>query len=126
MKKHKILIVEDYKHFQRVLRLRLKNNGFDIITAEDGCEGYEITKRERPDLIILDIVIPTVDGFHVSRLLKSDTHLKNIPIILISGIKRDAADKGKGIDSCRADAYLFKPFGHQELLDTINRLIAKK
>lgn len=126
MKKRKILIIEDYKDFQEALKVQLKNDGFDVITADDGYEGYVAAKQERPDLIITDVVIPAVDGFHVSRLLKSDMYLKNIPIIMMSGLKKDKADKDRGINNCAADAYLFKPFKHQELLKVINRLMLKK
>ena len=126
MKKQKILIVEDYRDFQGALRTQLENDGFEVIVADDGYQGYERTKQEKPDLIILDVMIPVMDGFHVSKLLKNDIHLKNIPIIMMSGTKKDKEDKEKGINACDADAYLLKPFEHQELLNTINQLLTKK
>jgi len=126
MKEPRILIIEDYKDFQKALEIQLKNDGFDVITADDGYQGYEIAKQQRPDLIILDVVIPAVNGFHVCRLLKSDMYLKNIPIIMMSGLKKDKVDKDRGLDTCAADEYLFKPFKHEDLLKSIKRLLAKK
>jgi len=126
VKKRKILIIEDYKDFQEALKVQLENDGFDVITADDGYEGYEAAKQQRPDLIITDVVIPAVDGFHVSRLLKSDMYLKNTPIIMMSGLKKDKADTERAINTCAADAYLFKPFKHQELSKIIEQLMPKK
>ncbi|MEA3328339.1 MAG: response regulator [Candidatus Omnitrophota bacterium] len=126
MKKRKILIVEDYRDLQELLKSSLEHDGFDVVTADDGYEGYEIAKQERPDLIILDVILPAVDGFQVSRLIKSDMYLKNTPIIMMSGLRKEKADRERGIGSCAVEAYLFKPFKHQELLKMIKSLVIKK
>ncbi|MFH1655092.1 MAG: response regulator [Candidatus Omnitrophota bacterium] len=126
MGKHKILIVEDNEDFLRPLKIRLENKDFEVIAADDGYSGYEIAKQERPDLIIMDVVLPNVDGFQACRLLKSDTYLKDTPIIMISGLKKDEADREKGLTACGADEYLLKPLDHVELINTINKLIPQK
>jgi DNA-binding response OmpR family regulator len=119
----KILIVEDNIEFLRLIEERLIMNGYEIITSQNGLEALPSVKRERPDLIILDIMLPGMDGLTVCRMIKFDQNLKNIPVlILTSRDTENAADLAK---KCRADAFLIKTTKSEILLDVIKMLLQK-
>lgn len=117
----KILIVEDEPDFRRALCMRLEVNGYDVIEADDGKSGLNAAKLQNPDLIILDVMLPGMDGFKMARLLKSAAKHKHVPLIMLTVLSQ-VNDRKKGTAS-GADAYLTKPCKSQELLDTITSLI---
>ena len=119
----KILLVEDEPEFRLALRMRLEANGYDIIEAEDGATGLNTARHQNPDLIILDVMLPKMDGFKVARLLKFDLKYKNIPLMMLT-VMSQASDRKMG-QAVGADAYLTKPYQPQELLDTISTLISR-
>jgi Response regulators consisting of a CheY-like receiver domain and a winged-helix DNA-binding domain len=124
MAKEKILLVDDELDFVEVARLRLENSGYEVIVAYDGVEGLEKAKIDKPDLIILDIMMPKMNGFDVCRKLKIDKNFKNIPIIMLTA-KYQPNDIRFGT-AMGADEYLTKPFEPQILLDKIRELLDKK
>ena len=119
----KILLVEDESDFRGALRMRLEAHGYDIIEAEDGAIGLDAARHQNPDLIILDVMLPKMDGFKVARLLKFDVKYKNIPLMMLTVMSQEN-DRKMG-RSVGADAYLTKPYQPQELLDTISTLVAR-
>ena len=119
----KILLVEDEPEFRLALRMRLEANGYDIIEAEDGAIGLDAARHQNPDLIILDVRLPGMDGFKLARLLKFDVKYKNIPLMMLT-VMSQASDRKMG-QAVGADAYLTKPYQPQELLDTISILISR-
>ena len=119
----KILLVEDEPEFRLALRTRLEANGYDIIEAEDGATGLNTARHQNPDLIILDVMLPKMDGFKVARLLKFDVKYKNIPLMMLT-VMSQASDRKMG-QAVGADAYLTKPCQPQELLDTISTLVSR-
>ena len=119
----KILLVEDEPEFRVALRMRLEANGYDIIEAEDGAIGLDAVRHQNPDLIILDVRLPGMDGFKLARLLKFDVKYKNIPLMMLT-VMSQASDRKMG-QAVGADAYLTKPYQPQELLDTISILISR-
>jgi len=119
----KILLVEDEPEFRLALRTRLEANGYDIIEANDGATGLNTARHQNPDLIILDVMLPKMDGFKVARLLKFDLKYKNIPLMMLT-VMSQASDRKMG-QAVGADAYLTKPYQPQELLDTISTLISR-
>ena len=119
----KILLVEDEPEFRLALRTRLEANGYDIIEAEDGATGLNTARHQNPDLIILDVMLPKMDGFKVARLLKFDLKYKNIPLMMLT-VMSQASDRKMG-QAVGADAYLTKPYQPQELLDTISTLVSR-
>ena len=121
--KKKILLVEDEPEFREALRMRLEANGYDIIEAEDGAIGLDTARHQNPDLIILDVMLPKMDGFKVARLLKFDVKYKNIPLMMLT-VMSQASDRKMG-QAVGADAYLTKPCQPQELLDTISTLVSR-
>ena len=113
----KILIVDDEPNIVSLLAARLRANGYEIVSAEDGLVGLEKAKTEKPDLIILDLMLPKMDGYKVCGLLKKDTRYSKIPIILFSA-RAQEADVRLG-EEVSADAYITKPFEPKKLLSKI-------
>lgn len=120
LKKH-ILIVDDEVSLVEMITLRLEAGGFQVTKAYDGQAGLDKARNEKPDLIILDLMLPTLDGYKVCRMLKFDEKYKNIPIILFTAKTQDA-DKKLGAD-VGADAYIVKPFDASTLLNKIDQLL---
>lgn len=119
--KRKILIVDDYPNMVDMLSVRLKANGFDVIFSYDGVEGLQMARLQKPDLIILDVLLPRMDGFKICRLLKFDEKFRHIPIIMLTSRARDI-DKKTGLDM-GADAYIYKPYDSAALVQKINELL---
>ena len=120
----KILIVDDETKVLRVVELRLKANGYEVITAQDGEEGLQKARTQAPDLIILDIMLPKVDGYKVCGLLKNDARFCRIPVILFTAKVLDQ-DRKTG-EEVKADAYLTKPYEPEILLGKIKELMEKQ
>ncbi|MBX7151308.1 response regulator [bacterium] len=118
---HKILIVDDYPNMVDMLSVRLKANGFDVISSYDGVEGLQMARLQKPDLIILDVLLPRMDGFKICRLLKFDEKYRHIPIIMLTSRARDI-DKKTGLDM-GANAYIYKPYDSASLVQKINELL---
>jgi len=123
MGQKKILVVDDESHLIELVQMRLEANEYEVITARDGEEGLEKAKSESPDLIILDVMMPKIDGYKVCGLLKNDEQYKNIPIILFTGkAQDDFKEVGKKVG---ADAFITKPFDALVLLAKIEELLDK-
>jgi len=122
--KTRILIVEDEAEMAQAIRLRLEANGYEVLTAADGAEGLNRARAEKPGLIILDVMLPKMDGFKVSRMLKFDENFKDIPIIMLTA-KTQKVDVAMGLEA-GVNVYMTKPFKAEELLRTISGLLAKK
>ncbi len=117
----KILIVDDEIDLLRVTSFRLKNFGYDILTASNGQEALELIEKSPPDLILLDLRIPLVSGYEVCKKIKSDNKLKTIPVIIFTASAvSDLAEKMRDIG---ADDFIVKPFESQVLLEKIKKLI---
>ncbi len=124
MAKKKILIADDVLDTVELLRKRLRHEDYDTAEAYDGEECVKRTREYMPDLIVLDVLMPKMDGFEVCKILKSDEKTKYIPIILLTA-RGDTESKVKGFD-IGADDYLAKPFDFKELLARVRSLIARK
>ncbi len=122
--KKRILIVEDQAAIINMLRMRLEANNYEVITAGDGQEGLEKAHKENPSLIILDIMLPKMNGYKVCQLLKADPKYNTIPIIISSG--RTPQEIRKVGREVGADAYVSKPFEAEALLSKIKELLEKK
>ncbi len=122
-KKKRILIVEDQAVISNMLKIRLEANNYDAITAADGQEGLEKAKKENPSLIILDVMLPKMDGYKICQLLKADPKYKTIPIIISSG--RTPQEVRKVSKEVGADAFVSKPFEAEELLSKMKELLEK-
>ena len=115
----KILIVDDEKDIVETLSFMLQAKGYEIISAYDGEEGLKLAKKEKPDLIILDVMMPKINGYKICRLLKYDAKYKNIPIIMVTARSQDN-DKLIG-EETGANEYITKPFEFSDVLNVINK-----
>ena len=122
--KKRILIVEDQAAIINMLRMRLEANNYAVITAGDGQTGLEKAHKENPDLIILDVMLPKMNGYKVCQLLKADQKYNTIPIIISSG--RTPQEIRKIGQEVGADAYVSKPFEAETLLAKIKELLERK
>ena len=120
----KILVADDEAVLVKMIRLRLEANGFVVLTAADGEDALDKAQRERPDLIILDLMLPKMDGYQVCASLKSDPGCRSVPIVILSARAQDT-DKKMG-EEAGASAYITKPFDTKELLAKIHELLDTK
>ena len=119
----RILVVDDDKLTVRMIQVLLENNCYEVTTARDGREGLDKAKTENLDLIILDVLMPEINGIRVCRTLKFDYRYKDIPIIILS-TKGNDEDLKAGKEA-GANAYIVKPYNADELLATVGELLAK-
>ena len=124
MAKNKILLLEDDSYMVKAITIRLEANDFEVVAALDGEEGLAKSRSEKPDLIILDVMLPKMDGFDICRKLKIDKQYKDIPIIMLTA-KFQPSDIRFGKEM-GADAYMTKPFDSQALLAKIEELLKNK
>lgn len=117
--KKRILIVDDERDLVETITFRLEASGYEVLAAYDGQDGLEKARGEKPDLILLDVMMPKMDGYQVCRMLKFDDEFKNIPIIMLTA-RGQNQDKRTGTD-VGADCYITKPFDSKMLLEEIKK-----
>ena len=123
MAKRRILIVDDEKDLVDTLTFRLEANNYEVIAAYDGQEGLDKARKEKPDLIILDLMLPKMDGYKVCAMLKRDQRYMKIPIVMFTARAQESDEKlGKEVG---VDAYITKPFEPQVLLGKMEELLKK-
>jgi DNA-binding response OmpR family regulator len=123
MSKGKIELIEDDHDIVEMIEYNLKGEGYRTVSAFDGEKGIEIARREKPDLIILDIMLPAIDGFEVCRILRQQESTTHIPIIILSAKSRET-DKVVGLE-LGADDYMTKPFSPRELIARIKAVLRR-
>ena len=121
MQKGKILVVDDEVYILHILDFSLGAEGFDVITANNGETAIAKAKQERPNLIVLDIMMPVLDGYETLKHLKADQDTKDIPVILLTAKGRDV-DKRLGFEVGATD-YIVKPFSPSRLIERIEEII---
>lgn len=112
----KILLVDDETELVEIVKMRLESRGFEVICAYDGLDGLNKAKSEKPDLVLLDLFMPVVQGYEVCKNLKEDPELKDIPVIIFSAGK----DSLKDAKAVGASDFITKPVDMEELIDKIN------
>jgi len=117
----KVLVVDDDPVIQRLLQVNFEMEGWKVVIADDGVAGLEAARKEKPDCILLDVMMPKKDGLTVAAELKADPKTAGIPVVLLSA-KAQAGDLGAGM-ATGADEYITKPFDPLELLDRVIALI---
>jgi DNA-binding response OmpR family regulator len=119
----KVLVVDDDPVIVELLRVNFEIEGFEVVSAGDGTEGFERTLADRPDVVLSDIMMPRVDGLQLLTRLKRDVGTRSLPVILLSA-KAQTAEVQQGLDM-GADDYVTKPFDPLELIDRVNAVLAK-
>jgi CheY-like chemotaxis protein len=119
--KKKILIIEDEENLVELIKFRLETNGYDVSVALDGEKGLEKILEIKPDLVLLDVRMPKMDGYEVCRRAKSNPELSDIPILILTAQAHDS-EVNKAMES-HPDAFLSKPFEPEDLLRNIKELI---
>lgn len=117
----KILIVDDEPDILRAAKVRLMSFGYEVITAGDGNNIADLIKKDSPDLILLDLRLPRMDGDEICLMLKSDDKFKHIPVIIFTA--SSDFNTGKKVKESGANGYLIKPFDTEELLRTIKNFL---
>jgi len=119
-----VLVVEDEQHIRDLVCLHLQVEGFSCVAAATGTEALDLASRQTFDLIVLDLMLPGVDGLSICRAVRRDTPNRDVPILMLTA-RRDEADKVLGLDS-GADDYLTKPFGIRELLARVRAVMRRR
>ena len=122
---HRVVVVDDDKNLRKIIATNLELAGFSVESAADGPEGLELIEKEPPDLVLLDLMMPHMDGYEVARAIRShhNPSVANIPIIILTA-KGETEDKLRGFEA-GADDYITKPFGPQELLARVRAKIRR-
>jgi two-component system cell cycle response regulator DivK len=117
----RILVVEDQDDNRRIIRDLLSSVGYEMIEALDGAAGVKLAASERPDLILMDIQLPVLDGYEATRKIRENTELSRIPIVAVTSYAL-SGDDSKALEA-GCNAYIAKPFSPRELLAVIRRLL---
>lgn len=121
----RIVYIEDDQGMIDLVQLILSRRGYEIIGVTGGREGLEAVSRIRPDLVLLDLMMPDIDGWEVYQQMKADEATKDIPVIVLTA-KAQNVDRVLGLHVAKVDDYLTKPFAPQELLDSIEKIFPAK
>jgi DNA-binding response OmpR family regulator len=120
----KVLIIDDDVGIRKLLSKFLEREKFETIVAEDGLEGVEMAKKNHPDLIIMDIIMPRMDGLTAARLIKFYKPLSNVPIVFLSA--KDAEKEIELAQEARAEVYITKPFDIHKVIQVVKELLSSK
>ena len=117
-----VVCIEDEPEMIDLVKLILGRKGFDLVGAVGGREGLETVRRLKPDLVLLDLMMPDMDGWEVYQQMKADEELKDIPVVVVTA-KAQSIDKVLGLHIAKVDDYVTKPFGPQELLHSVRKVL---
>jgi DNA-binding response OmpR family regulator len=120
----KVVCIEDEPEMIDLVKLILGRKGFQVIGANGGREGLTLIERERPHLVLLDLMMPDMDGWEVYQQMKAREDMKSLPVIIVTA-KAQSIDRVLGLHIAKVDDYITKPFGPQELLESVERVLAK-
>lgn len=123
-KGYKILVVDDEKAIVDVIRTNLEYEGYDVVTAYDGLEALEKVDQEKPDLVILDIMMPKLDGYEVLQALRGQPETQDIPVIVLTAYPSDIGAMAAFRHD--VDSYLSKPFQPEEMISLVERILSEE
>ena len=118
----RVVCIEDEPEMIDLVRLILGRKGFEVVGANGGLEGLALVASEKPDLVLLDLMMPDMDGWEVYQRMKSDEALRDIPVVVVTA-KAQSIDKVLGLHIAKVDDYITKPFGPQELLESVEKIL---
>jgi CheY-like chemotaxis protein len=119
--KKRILVIENNPNFRKILKMHLESNGYLTLLAENGLAGLNMVRKENPDLIITDIMLPGLDGHKVCRMIKFDRKLSHIPVIILTS--RDLDQDAELAKQCGADAFILKTTKSPIVMEVIQKLL---
>jgi len=122
---HQILCIEDEPEMIDLIRLILNRKGFEVNGANGGKEGLDAVRKTKPDLVLLDLMMPDMDGWEVYQQMKADETTRDIPVIVVTA-KAQSIDKVLGLHIAKVDDYIAKPFSPQELLNSVDTVLSRK
>jgi DNA-binding response OmpR family regulator len=120
----RILCIEDEQEMIDLIRLILSRRGFEVKGANGGKAGLELIRKEPPDLVLLDLMMPDMDGWEVYQQMKANEATRDIPVIVVTA-KAQSIDKVLGLHIAKVDDYIAKPFSPQELLNSVDKVLKK-
>lgn len=121
----KVVCVEDEQEMIDLIRLILSRRGFEVLGANGGVRGLELIRAEKPDIVLLDLMMPEMDGWQVYQQLKADPATEHIPVVVVTA-KAQNIDKVLGLHIAKVDDYISKPFSLQELVDRVEAVLARQ
>ena len=121
----KVVCIEDELEMIELVKLILGRNKFDVVGAVGGQEGLDRISETKPDLVLLDLMMPEMDGWEVYQKMKASEDMRDIPVIVVTA-KAQSIDRVLGLHIARVNDYITKPFGPQELLDSVERVLHNK
>lgn len=120
-----VVCIEDEPEMIDLVTLILSRKGYQVVGAMGGREGLQTILREKPDLVLLDLMMPDMDGWEVYQNMKGDDVTKTIPVIVVTA-KAQSIDKVLGLHIAKVDDYITKPFGPQELLESVEKVLGRQ
>ncbi len=117
----KVLVCDDERHIVRLIQVNLERQGYNVVTAFDGKEGLEKIRTEKPNVVVLDVMMPYMDGFEVLKTIRREPETENLPVIMLTAKAQDK-DVFEGYHY-GADMYLTKPFNPMELVTFVKRIV---
>ena len=120
-----VVCIEDEPEMIDLVKLILSRKGFQVVGAMGGREGLEAIQAHKPDLVLLDLMMPDMDGWEVYQKMKADDATKSIPVIVVTA-KAQSIDKVLGLHIAKVDDYIAKPFSPQELLNSVEKILSQK
>ncbi len=123
--KHHILCIEDETEMIDLIRIILGRKGFDVEGATGGEDGLKKVHERKPDLVLLDLMMPDIDGWEVYQQMKADETTRDIPVIIVTA-KAQNIDKVLGLQIAKVDDYISKPFSPEDLLSSVERVLERK
>lgn len=123
--KRRVLCIEDEPEMIDLMRLILERRGFEVLGAVGGRQGLDAIREHMPDLVLLDLMMPDVDGWEVYRQMKADAELRDIPVVIVTA-KSQSIDRVLGLHIAKVDDYVTKPFGPGELTESVERVLRKR
>src|SRR5687768_4633597 len=121
----KICIIEDEPAMIELVSLILRNRGYDVVGALGGQEGLELISGTKPDLVLLDLMMPDMSGWDVYQQMKADDAMKSIPVIIVTA-KAQSIDKVLGLHIAKVQDYITKPFSPNELVESVRKVLAQQ
>jgi DNA-binding response OmpR family regulator len=119
----RVVYIEDEHEMIDLVRLILSRKGFEVIGATGGRDGLNLVREKLPDLVLLDLMMPDMDGWEVYQQMKADESMRSIPVIVVTA-KAQSIDKVLGLHIAKVEDYISKPFSPQELLESVEKVLA--